>query len=549
MKIPEHRLKLLKIDDAGFTLVEMLVAMMIAIIFFASFTAVIMATMQTLKTGDQRVVAQQNARIAISFLADEIKQMAELEYPAFSEYRDLQTGGLPRNGEVRDTFNNLVYPIYRRSTDSSNRGYIDLHHADAPLGIDEYEDFRDDGMPFDVRPLFPNRINFLLAQSTYLPHTRYSNLNPEFMGAPIHLDGPSSDVVNNADNAQAAKIRVSYEHSKQPPRWGVGDDRGLRKNLYLPVLSSGGVTLYDKKFLLLRNFQIENITADSPNDIGLNATIKWFDLVNELGTPSGVNLPMPNDNLRQLVAEHIADVRFKYFHIRGNMMIEIRYDPYTDNMESGGGRMPSHVNDGYYRYYDTYGQEIYVWATPDDFIDLPGPGDDVWEHYQQYDAPTFMPVNEFERGTLLFEGWRLVNAVMITVKAMNPDLQNTFLQTISDEITYNDPNHTAFGLGFTDFQRGESYINDFAGLNAADPLWHSLDSYRDGLSITPTSDIKPWDADVFDFALPNTNPAFDPGRLVTLQTIVRPPILQKTALDAVGGLRYGLSICGGCMGN
>ena len=184
-------------SEAGFTLVEMLVAMTIASIFFVSFTAVVVATIQTMKTGDQRTVAQQNARIAANYLADEIKQMSELEPPSYYEYRDPRTGGFPTNGECEDMFFNEVYPFVRRSTDGSLRGYIDLNHRDASSGIDEYEDFRDDGMPYDVRPLFPNKINFKMNQASYFPHTRYSNLKPP-MGKIIDLDGMSHDLNNGS---------------------------------------------------------------------------------------------------------------------------------------------------------------------------------------------------------------------------------------------------------------------------------------------------------------------------------------------------------------
>jgi prepilin-type N-terminal cleavage/methylation domain-containing protein len=212
--------------ESGFTLIEMLVAMTIASVFFASFTAVVIATVQTMKTGDQRTVAQQNSRIAVNFMADEVKQMQELETPSFSEYRDLKTGGLPRNGEVVDGFFNEVYPIHRQSTDGSARGYIDLENANASGGDDEYEEFRTDGMPFDVRPLFPNKLNFTMNQSEFFPHTRYSSMDPNLVGGTIDLDGLSFDLANNSDNAQSGSVRVSYEHQKQPPRFGLLHDAG-----------------------------------------------------------------------------------------------------------------------------------------------------------------------------------------------------------------------------------------------------------------------------------------------------------------------------------
>jgi prepilin-type N-terminal cleavage/methylation domain-containing protein len=540
----KYILKLPVMSESGFTLIEMLVAMVIAVIFFASFTAVVMATMETLKTGDQRTVAQQNARTAINFMADEIVHMAELEPPPFSEYRDYLTGGLPRNGELADEFGNEVYPILRLSTDSSDRGYIDLNHADAQADIDEYEDFRSDGMPYDVRPLFPNRLDFLMSDSAYFPHTRYSSLSPELAGNALDIDGASADFRNNNDNAQSARVRVSYEHRKQPPRFGLETDRGLKKNLYLPVFSAsgGGVNLYDKSFLVLRNFQVENVTGQSPNDITQNQTIKFYNLMDDRNNDTGVDLPGCSNLLREIVADHIVDVRFRYFHIRGGIWIEIKYDPYTTHMDQDGSGLPANVNDGYYRYYDQNGTEIYAWSTPTDKIDLPDPGDIPSEHFADYSELTFMPMSEYQRGLLLFEGWRFVNTVMITVKGANNELQQKYITTISQEITNTDPDSTDFGLGFTDFQKGSSYLNDPEGYNVADPLWHALDSNRDGISTRPDSDIKPWDADTFDFVEPNTNPMFDPGRFVTLQTMVTPPELEQSAYDAARQLRFGLTV-------
>ena len=537
------------VSEAGFTLVEMLVAMTIASVFFASFTAVVIATVQTLKTGDQRTVAQQNARIAANFLSDEIKQMSELEPPQFSEYRDQRTNSIPRNGEcVLNSIGTEVYPVIRQSTDGSARGYIDLNHADASAGIDEYEDFRDDGMPYDIRPLFPNKINFLLNQSTYLPHTVYSTLNPLVPGGAIYLDGESFDLLNNSDNSQAADIRITYEHQKQPPRWGLIPDEGLLKDLYLPIFSSsgGGVNLFGKPFVLLRSFQIENVTGTGRNDWGFNETVSVpYNLVDPDGIDSGIDLTRPSDDLRQIVADHIVDIRFRYFHIRAGQSIEIRYDPYTEHTASSGGGTAVTTNDGYYRYFDQYGQEIFIWATPDeDELELPDPNltmMEIVEHWRDQSPRlwTFMPVNEFERGLFLFEGWRFVNAVMITIKAANPELQQDYFSSTVNDDTLIDKNEPDFGLGFVDFQKGGSYQD---GLNVVDPLWHALDSYREGMKIDNTVTIYPDGNDgPFDFVDPNGNAAFDPGRFVTLQTIVSPPILYSTSREAASQLTFGLS--------
>ena len=537
--------------EAGFTLIEMLVAMTIAGIFFTAFTAVVVATIRTMRTGDQRTVAQQNSRIAVNFLADEIKQMSELEPPSFNEYRDNRTGGLPTNGTVVDYVSNEVYPILRRSTDGSTRGYIDLNHADATGGVDEYEDFRTDGMPYDVRPLFPNKIDFLMNQSSYFPSSRYSSLDPDLAGGILDLDGPSVDMNNNSENYQSAPIRVTYEHQKQPPRTGLLRDEGALKDLYLTVfgVSGGGVNLIDKPFVLLRSFEIGNITGGGVNDFSINQTFNFYNLTDVGGNDLGVDLTAPSPDLRQIVADHVLDLRFRYFYVRGGTWIEIRYDPFTEHMVQGGAQMPANVNDGYYRYFDQYGEEIFTWATADGTnINIPT-SDYVDEYETNYpDHWTFMPINEFERGLLLFEGWRFVNTIMVTVKGANQELQDTYFQTIAQEISSQsfgsyDVNHPDYWLGFVDFQQGGNYQGDVSGLNTANPLWHAVDSYREGVSLTPGQYINPDDGTMFpfDFVEPNGNPNYDPGRFVTLQTMSAPPILKVTADQAVRQITFGLS--------
>ena len=545
--------------EAGFTIIEMLVAMTIAAMFFASFMAVVVATMQTMRTGDQRTVAQQNSRIAINFMADEIKQASELEPPQFTEYRDARTKGLPTSGQAVDLNNNAVYPVNRRSTDGSARGYIDLNHKDASPGLDEYVDFRSDGMPFDVRPLFPNKINFLMNQSAYFPNTRYSSYDPNYAGGIVDLDGQAITAADNFDNAQAAQVRISYEHQKQPPRTGLKSpllpsDEGALKNLYLTVAggSGGGVNLFNKPFVLLRNFEIDNVTGGALNDTVFNQTVfQNLNLIDAGGTPLGIQLPAPSSVLRQIIADHVLDVRFRYYHIRGGAWIEIRYDPYTEHMGQGKVQLPQNVNDGYYRYYNQYGEEIFVWATGNSQEKIDIPTTDIVETYKtEYDQDlTFMPTNEFERGLLLFEGWRFVNTVMITVKGSNQELLDTYLRTVSPEISsasYGtfDINNPDFGLGFVDFQKSGSYLGDAEGQNATNPLWHGADSYREGVSTPPgNSYIPPTDSTIypFDYVDPNMNPNFDPGRFVTLQTMVIPPILQTRAVQAVSKLALGLS--------
>lgn len=208
---------------------------------------------------------------------------------------------------------------------------------------------------------------------------------------------------------------MTYEHQKQPPRWGLVPDEGLFKDLYLPVLggAGGGVNLFDKAFVLLRSFEVDNVTGGNPNDWGFNSSFKFHNLIDSAGNDSGIDLTRPSEDLRQIVADHVMDVRFRYFHIRGGLAIEIRYDPYTEHMSVDGSNLPANVNDGYYRYYDHYGQEIYVWSTPDEAtLDLPDPGSttqEIIDHWKDEspDRWTFMPATEYERGLLLFEGLAL----------------------------------------------------------------------------------------------------------------------------------------------
>jgi Mg2+/citrate symporter len=59
-------------------LVEMLVALMIAAIFFSVLTGVILATFETLRTGDERTVAQENARVGLNYIANDIRHATEI---------------------------------------------------------------------------------------------------------------------------------------------------------------------------------------------------------------------------------------------------------------------------------------------------------------------------------------------------------------------------------------------------------------------------------------------------------------------------------------
>ena len=176
--------------EHGFTLVEMLVALLIASIFFSILTVVIRETFETLRSGDERTVAQENARVALNYIANDIRHATDIAPLRLKAYKDWATGGFPVDKDTYDPFfQNPVkaWPIYRDSVDGAplKHGYIDLDMAGGTAEGDEYAAFRPDGLPYDVRALAPNRISLMFQGSSYVPNTQYWS----GFGNSIDLDG------------------------------------------------------------------------------------------------------------------------------------------------------------------------------------------------------------------------------------------------------------------------------------------------------------------------------------------------------------------------
>jgi len=529
-------------------LIEMLVALLIASIFFSIFVGVVMATFETLRSGDERTVAQQNARVALNYIANDIRHATEIAPLRLEAYKDWATGGFPAVENAVDPFDpNFVteaWPIYRQSVDSDPVGYIDLSMDGAPGEGDEYEDFRTDGFPYDVRALAPNRVSLLFFGDTYYPNTQY------WAGT-----GVSKDLDANAlQNSTTGVTRVTYEHQLVPPRHPEvypAEFSGRQKTFRMAVNRTNAEAIQEdpndsenkSDFVIVRSFEMDNPRSSLP-DVG--------DTAHRAEDPGlgGVNyqIRVDEDFFRQPLADHVLNMRFRYWHIKGNVMLEIRYDPEQGNI-GGTGIAP---NDGYYRYFDIYGNEIYVWYN----LDLGQLVPLLETNYTQADLDN-LPVNTFlidggatgddhyQQGLLLFEGWKFVNAVSITIKTANNRTLDIYRSTINNNIPHdNDPTNDLpdewmgfidFGLGtqFTDPDRIELNVNKY------DPFYQAADNVRFSTAPVP-SKVTGQRVDLFDFVEPNINPNYNGSAFTTLQTFVVPPALVLKADAAVGQLRFGL---------
>ncbi|HEX9746665.1 MAG TPA: prepilin-type N-terminal cleavage/methylation domain-containing protein [bacterium] len=521
-------------SQRGLTLVEMLVALLIAGIFFSVFVGIVLATFQTLRTGDERTVAQQNARVAINFLSNDIRQTTDIAPLRLEEYRDWATGGFPMADDTFNEFENEeAWPIYRLSTDGRDPTLgdqvIDLDIDGGSGDGDEYELFRDDGLPYDVRALSPNRISLLGFGDTFYPNTQYFRGT---FGIPLDLDG---DLIPNPN---ALLTRVTYEHQLvEPLHDGLYDTdfTGKDKHFNMVVNNSVANTVEDTvDFVVYRTF--ETLNPKIPGvDVGDSIDIAPGPLANVSDQIEKIDQPF----FRQPVADHVMNVRFRYWHISANTMIEIRYDPNESNI----GGDPIDTDDGYYRYFNIWGDEIYVWYNNEPGIQQMIPlMPDAWDD-ADYDAvpPNSFFINggpdgddEFQRGILLFEGWQFVNAVSVSVRTANAETLNVYRSSIN--LAAADPlNDYDYGMGFIDFGLGENTNPDLSNtVNAFQPLYQGADNVRTSNSVVNGTQL-------FDFVEPNMNPNFDPSDFVTLQTFVSPPALAEKSDQATSRLDWGLS--------
>jgi len=540
-------------NQKGFTMIEMLVALLIAGIFFTIFASVVLATFETLRSGDERTVAQQNARVGLNYIANDIRHATEIVPLRLEEYRDWAGGGFPVFDDALDpadeTGGTDAWPIYRRSTDSDPEGFIDLSMDGAPGDGDEYDQFRDDGFPYDIRPLAPNRISLLFQGSSYYPNTEYY---VNFLAPPVDLDGIAGS------NAQAASTRVTYEHQLVEPRHPEIYENGFsgrekQFNMVVNRLSVESEAVEDvSEFVIVRSFQMENPTVARP-DTGQTDQPPLGPLVADTGS----RLTMDEPYLRQPVADHVINLRFRYWYINGSDMIEIRYDPDNDNM--GGDSV--NCDDGYFRYFDIYGNEIYTWYNHrsgdmvplvetneihDQFGKVIGYTYDVNQIYA--DVPDYSFVinggpdsdDEYYRGIMLFEGWRFVNAVSINVKTANNQTLQIYKSSINVAVTsptgaFYDFDHPDYGMGFIDFGLGDEFddpTHNQPNLNYYDPFYQAADNLR--VSTAPVNGVA-----LFDFVEPNMNPNYNASAFTSLQTIVTPPALVEKSRAAVEEIDIG----------
>lgn len=511
-------------EQRGFTLVEMLVALLIAGIFFSVFVGVVLATFETLRTGDERTVAQQNARVGLNYIVNDIRHATEVAPLRLRAYRDWADGGFPIYRDTLDPHYESdvnAWPIYRRSVDSDTKGYIDLDIDNGTGDGDEYDSFRDDGFPYDVRALAPNRLELLTYGSSYYPNTEYW----AGFASPVDIDE------NLLPNPTATETRVTYEHQLAPARQSIYEPsfRGLEKEFNLVINRSdpaAGAVQQTSDFVIVRSFHSLNPTVTRP-DVG-ETEVRGDGFLGAVSDQLSIDQPY----FRQQVADHVINLRFRYWHISGNTMLEIRYDPDEENIGGSG----IDTDDGYYRYFDIHGNEIYVWYNHDTSEQVPlipsNPDDDDFD-----DVPpnSFFIYggddgdDEFQRGVLLFEGWRFVNAVSVTVKTANNQTLNIYKASINHMIT--DENHPDYGMGFIDFGLEEAQEDMLGTLNEYDPFFQAADNVR--VSSVPGFG--------FDFVEPNMNPNYNASAFTTLQTMVVSPALKESADAAVSDLSYGLS--------
>jgi len=524
-------------NQRGFTLIEMLVALLIAGIFFSIFVGVVLATFETLRSGDERTVAQQNARVGINFIANDIRHATEIVPLRLEAYRDYVTGGFPIDIDALDPWDNtwgtLAWPIYRQSTDADPDGYILLDVDDGDFEPNEYETFRDDGYPYDVRPLAPNRISLLYFGPQYYPDTEYWN----GLAQPVDLDD------NGLSNPTAALTRVTYEHQLVGPRQAAEiyetDFSGRTKKFQMVVNRTDADAVQDTEdFVITRSFELQTPDNGLP-DYGQTAEPGG-------GNLGGVSYQMKMDArlLRQPVADHVIGFRIRYWHITGNNMLEIRYDHDVTHIGVNG----TGTNDGYYRYFDIYGNEIFAWynAEAAQNVDLIPYDPSADPPFDQDDIDA-LPGNsfiisggpagddEFQRGIILFEGWRYINAVSVTIKTANNQTLNIFRSSINHEIV--DENHPDFGMGFIDFGKGTVFTDDtheMDNLNAYDPFYQAADNVR--TDYAPVKGLY-----YFDFVEPNMNPNFNASAFTTLQTFVAPQHLKDKSNRAEVLLTFGFT--------
>lgn len=549
----------------GYTIVELLVALAIAAIFFTSFLAVVATTLETLRTGDERTVAQQNARIAMSTLMAELRTTTEIEPRSVFEASAPGLPGLPRDNDGDAPLSNTdAWPVLARGTDDSTTGYIELTTED--VGGEQYPDFRDDERPFDLRPLAPNRLTVRLNNAQYFGNSRYSYLDPA-TGNTTPWDLDSSG--NSADNPTTSDLMVTYEHQIAPPMVTVYENPnnpnsqydylldGLVKRLYVMTGSGGNPLLIDTAAVNLAGgttAQRPELAADYTPDFYLLRSFMSAEPVNAANwnvpssaveNPSGNLTPgsrddgvfVPPVHLRQPIADHILDLRFRYWFQAFGQLFEIRYDPESANMGVGGGGM-SGPNNGYYRYFDVNGNEMYVWSKPGlgkidvDEADYLA---DPQAYIDNYPSQSLLCVNEYERGLLLFEGWRLISAISVTLRAANESVLSEYVSTT--DFTLADNTLPEFGYGFTDF--GGANI----GENMVNPLYRAADNHRAGYYDPENNQVfAPTDGDLFDIPEPLVSNNFEPTRFVTLQSMVSPPLLQERSQEAQGSFTLAFSV-------
>jgi hypothetical protein len=548
----------------------MMVTVMIATIFFGVFATVIYTTFNTLRTGDERVLAQQNARTAIDWMSREITQAEEINPPRFEEG---SFGRLAYGSVYDDSQPFSESQLRRQSDDDGGAEIVTLNDVtDNPMGWMalaygtfeileperswELNPYAKHG--FDVRPLNPNRLSILKSGAQYYRHTNY-----------VYWDDitntPQEELINlndrgrPVDPSDSFETIVTFEHQVIPGNFDYRlaqedyadiDFLGRVKRFQIATLKTSfgnypwykltgdspasAFNVFQREFCIARSFEVlDPIQVDQRVPPNSTFFTPFQDATSVLQSDSpGMTMP---------VADHIIDLRFRYFgRNEYGQEIEIRYDP--DPTASGFTYYKETTNDdgevveefypicpnlpgiGVYRYYDPYGNELDFrtgnYNDDTGIYEITAPDGEAGDYESRNH---WGGVND----KMIFEGWRYIDTIEITVRAASGETLDEFRSTI-----YNESPALArrpdYKMGFTSmavpgYDRDSTYFNPGLGVRG-EKYFYNVNNYRRGPN---GDDAFGWRR--FDFSEPVVNPDFNPGEYITLQKRVRPPIIASRA--------------------
>jgi hypothetical protein len=548
----------------------MMVTVLIATIFFGVFATVIYTTFNTLRTGDERVLAQQNARTAVDWLAREIVQAKEINPPRFEE----GSFGKQAYGSLLDDTGPFSESQIRRQPDDDGgsdtgpnpMGWMALRwgtfQAMEPDRSFELNPYAKHG--FDIRPLHPNRLSILKSGAQYYKHTNYAWWE-DIGGTPYEEVINLNDRSRPVDPPDCFDTIITFEHQVIP---GNFDYRMVEED-YNELELTGRVKRFHIATIKtsVGNYPWYKLTGDSPassfnvfnREFSISRSIEVLDPreEDERVPPNSVyytpfsdatsTLMIDSPGLAMPVADHIIDLRFRYFgRNEYGQEIEIRYDadPGSNPTSCGGGgywkgctnddgewtqdiNITEHIPGiGVYRYYDPYGNEL-SFSTGDSDIPedsgilsieiLDGAGGD----YNSRNNLGGIPMS------MVFEGWRYIDTVEITIRAASGETLEDFRGSIYNE-SPNLADRPDFMMGFTSmavpgYDRDNPFFDNSRGVRG-EKHFYNVNNYR-----RDENGNDAFGRNRFDFSEPVVNPDFNPGEYITIQKRVQPPIIASKA--------------------